>query len=139
MSSDVNFRDLHCWKIWIEVSLWVHKACKNAGLDPSDELAMRRNIAAMNIPGKIAFAYGPHDTQRLIEYLPVATKYAAETGFWSRVAYKKGIINKNELYMVEEQLTRIIKKISSIQNYLEKYGKEEQYQRKMMFNEKGEE
>ena len=41
--------------------------------------------------------------------------------------------------MIEEQISRVIKKVSSIQKYLEKYGKEEQYSWKLMFNEKGEE
>jgi hypothetical protein len=57
----------------------VHKKCKQAELDPSNELAMRWNIAAMNIPGKIAFAYGPESTEWLQQRLPVAVKYAAET------------------------------------------------------------
>lgn len=99
---------------------------------------MRRNIAAMNIGGKIAFAYGPEDTDWLQKRLPVAIKYAAETAFWSRVAFKKSIITKNELYMVEEQISRVIKKISSIQKYLEKYWQQEQYQRKLMFKNDGE-
>ena len=100
---------------------------------------MRRNIAAMNIPWKIAFAYGPESVERLQERLPLAIKYAGETAFWSGVAYKKWIITKNERYMIEEQISRVIKKVSSIQKYLEKYGKEEQYSWKLMFNEKGEE
>lgn len=113
----------------------MHQKCKEADLDPSDELAMRWNISAMNISGKIAFAYGPESTERLQEWLPVAVKYCAETAFWSGVAKNKWIINKNELYMVQEQIARVIKKINSIQNYLEKYGKEEQYKRKLMFKE----
>lgn len=116
----------------------MHKKCKQAELEPSNELSMRWNVAAMNIPGKIAFAYGPENTERLQERLPVAIKYAAETWFWSRIAYKKWIINKNELYMVEEQIARVIKKVTSIQKYLAKYGQEEQHQWKLMFKNDGE-
>jgi hypothetical protein len=37
--------------------------------------------------------------------------------------------------MVQEQIARVIKKITSIQKYLDKYGQEEQYQWKLMFKE----
>jgi galactose-1-phosphate uridylyltransferase len=40
--------------------------------------------------------------------------------------------------MVEEQLARVIKKVTSIQKYLEKYWQEEQYQWKLMFKNDGE-
>lgn len=133
MATGIDFRDLHCRKIGIEISVWVHKKCIASGVAPDDELAMRWNIAAMNIPGKIAFAYGPESTERLIEWLPVAVKYSAETAFWSRLAHEQGMINKNELYMLEEQIGRVIKKVSSIVKYLEKYGKEEEYKWKLMF------
>lgn len=83
--------------------------------------------------GKIAFAYGPEDSQWFLKWMPVAKKYAGETVFWAGIALAKGKIKKKEYKKVEQLAKRIIKKIDAITRYLSVYGEQEKYQWNVFF------
>ena len=61
----------------------VYTLCEKKKMDDEDELSCRWYLAALNVSGKIAFAYAPEDIQRFIEWMPAAQKYAGETMFWA--------------------------------------------------------
>lgn len=139
MKSITSYEDLHCWKLAVELCETVYYACEKAGLPTDDELGCRWYVAALNVSGKIAFAYGPEDTDWFLQRMPAAKKYTGETLFWALIAHEKGYISKTEYTKIKRLTKRIAKKIDAIIRYLKVYNKQEQYQRQVFFKDVGKE
>lgn len=135
MKKVTDFQDLQCRKQATDLCKQVYLLCEKADLPADDELACRRHVATMNISGKIAFAFGPEEVDRFKKRLPLSLQYCGESLFRTNVALEKGIISKRAYNDIEKKLKSISKKIRSILKYLEKYGENEKYKRRIFFEE----
>lgn len=135
MKKVTDFQDLQCWKMATDLCRQVYVLCEKANLPADDEFACRRHVATLNISGKIAFAFGPEEVERFHKRLPLSIQYCGECLFWTRVALKKKIITEKTYLDIEKKLKKITKKIRSILRYLEAYGHDEKYKRRIFFEE----
>lgn len=127
------YDDLLCWQEAVVLCEYVYTLCDQAWIPLDDEFACRWYLASLNISWKIAYAYGPEDISWFLERLPAASKYAAETVFWSWVALQKWYITATQYNTCVAHVESIRSKISSICHYLERYWIEEQASWKLLF------
>lgn len=137
MQTIKSYEDLQCRKLSVELCEAVYTMCEKAWIPTDDELWCRRYIAALSVSWKIAFSYGPQDTDWFQKWMPVAKKYAAETLFWAWIALTKGKIKKKDYKKIERLTRQIIKKIDAIIRYLHAYGEQEKYRWNVFFKEIG--
>ena len=98
-----------------------------------DELVCRRLVSGLHISSKIAFAFGAEDYEWFLEWLPLAKKYCLECAFWTDLMHSKKCIKHRQAKKITNDLKRIVKKIDAIIRYLERFGNEEKYTRKVFF------
>ncbi len=128
-----DFEQLQCWRLAMKMYYLMNAEVRKKKMDPDSELVCRWLVSSLQISGKIALAFGAEDHERFLEWLPLAKKYCFECAFRTSVMQQKGLISKTKAKEYQTMIKVILKKVTAIIRYLEKYGYKEQYDRQMFF------
>jgi four helix bundle protein len=118
MGQIVSFRDLDVWNAGMDLVLATYDIC--ASVPASEEFGLRAQMrrAAVSIPSNIAEGHASGPTGRYRNHVRISLGSLAELDTQLHLAWRLKYIDRGELEVIEQQLTRVRQLLHGVQRSL---------------------